>query len=74
MSRAWSFGEGPIVGTLAYFLLRWALADYGTLYLIAFGAVAIVVMMRFPYGLWGLVQQRYNLRFFPVQRRVSAEG
>jgi branched-chain amino acid transport system permease protein len=62
--------EGPIVGTLMFFLLRHALADYGAWYMILLGALAVVVMMRYPQGLWGLVADRYDLRFFPVQRRV----
>jgi len=28
--------------------------------------------MRWPQGLWGLVAERWDLRFFPVQRRVSS--
>jgi branched-chain amino acid transport system permease protein len=63
--------EGPIAGTLIYFFLRWALADYGSAYLILLGAVAIVAMVKFPNGLWGFVQTSYDLRFFPVQRRVT---
>jgi hypothetical protein len=27
-------------------------------------------MMRYPQGLWGLVAERWDVRFFPVQRRV----
>ena len=37
--------EGPIVGTILFFLLRQTLADLGTLYLLMLGAVAIVVML-----------------------------
>ena len=37
--------EGPIVGTIVFFLLRQTLADLGTLYLLMLGAVAIVVML-----------------------------
>jgi branched-chain amino acid transport system permease protein len=62
--------EGPILGTLIFFVLRGALADYGSVYLIVLGVVAILVMVRFPRGLWGFVQERFDLRFFPVQRRV----
>ena len=62
--------EGPIVGTLLFFLLRHALADYGAWYMILLGALAVVAMMRYPQGLWGLVAERYDLNFFPVQRRV----
>jgi branched-chain amino acid transport system permease protein len=66
--------EGPIVGTLVYFLLRELLADYGTWYLIVLGVVAILVMVQAPQGLWGLVADRLDLRFFPVQRRVKIGG
>ena len=66
--------EGPIVGTLLFFLLRGALADYGATYLIVLGAVAVAVMVKFPRGLWGFVQERFDLRFFPVQRRIRLEA
>ncbi len=62
--------EGPILGTLIFFVLRGVLADYGSVYLIVLGVVAVVVMVKFPRGLWGFVQERFDLRFFPVQRRV----
>jgi branched-chain amino acid transport system permease protein len=62
--------EGPIVGTLVFFLLRHALADYGAWYMILLGTLAVVAMMCYPQGLWGLVAGRYDLNFFPVQRRV----
>jgi branched-chain amino acid transport system permease protein len=65
--------EGPIVGTLVFFLLRELLADYGSWYMILLGTLAVVAMMRYPQGLWGLVAERWDLRFFPVQRRVRAD-
>jgi branched-chain amino acid transport system permease protein len=64
--------EGPIVGTLLFFLLREALSDYGAWYMILLGLLAVVAMLRFPQGLWGLVAERWDLRFFPVQRRVRS--
>jgi branched-chain amino acid transport system permease protein len=66
--------EGPIVGTLLFFVLRELLSDYGTWYLIVLGAVAIAVVLVAPRGLWGLIESRLGLRFFPVQRRVVLEG
>jgi branched-chain amino acid transport system permease protein len=63
--------EGPIVGTLVFFLLREALADYGAWYLIVLGVLAILVMVAAPQGLWGLVAERFDLRFFPLQRRLE---
>jgi len=66
--------EGPIVGTIVFFLLREALADYGAWYMILLGALAVLAMMQCPQGVWGLVAARWDLRFFPVQRRLSARG
>jgi branched-chain amino acid transport system permease protein len=62
--------EGPIVGTVVFVLLRERLADYGSWYMILLGVLAVVAMMRYPQGLWGLVLERWNVRFFPVQREV----
>ena len=64
--------EGPIVGTLLFFVLRETLADYGAWYLIALGALAVVTMLAFPRGLWGGVARRFDLHLFAVQRRVAA--
>jgi branched-chain amino acid transport system permease protein len=65
--------EGPIVGTVAFFLLRELLADYGSWYMILLGTLAVATMMRYPQGLWGLVAERWDVRFFPVQRRVRSD-
>jgi len=62
--------EGPIVGTLVFFFLRELLSDYGAWYMIVLGSLAVAAMMRYPQGLWGLVAERWDLAFFPVQRRV----
>src|SRR5690606_18268622 len=62
--------EGPIIGTIVFFLLRETLADLGTIYLLILGAVAIVVMLRAPQGLWGFVRQRFDIELFPLTLRV----
>lgn len=62
--------EGPIVGTILFFLLRETLADLGTTYLIVLGAVAILVMLRAPRGLWGLFAERTGITLVPIRRRV----
>jgi branched-chain amino acid transport system permease protein len=68
--------EGPIIGVVLFYLLNKFLSDYGTWYLVGLGLLAIVVTIRFPRGLWGYIAGRYDLRFFPVQRRLvfPAEG
>ncbi|MBI3628138.1 MAG: branched-chain amino acid ABC transporter permease, partial [Candidatus Rokubacteria bacterium] len=50
--------EGPIVGTLVFFLLREFLAEYGSWYLILLELVAVAVVLRYPQGLWGLIADR----------------
>jgi branched-chain amino acid transport system permease protein len=62
--------EGPIVGTIVFFALRQTLADLGALYLLMLGAVAIVVMLWAPKGVWGLIVQKLDWQIFPLQRRV----
>ena len=62
--------EGPFIGMLVYIILRELLADYGTFYLMLMGAIAIVVMLKAPGGIWGWVVQRYDLHLFPVGRRL----
>ncbi|MDF0603640.1 branched-chain amino acid ABC transporter permease [Psychromarinibacter sp. C21-152] len=63
--------EGPIIGTVLFFLLRETLADLGAIYLIVLGAVAIVIMLVAPRGLWGLVRERTGLTLFPLGYRVD---
>ena len=63
--------EGPIVGVVVFFALRALLADYGSWYWIVMGSVAIAVMVFFPKGLWGFVQQRFGWQLFPLQRKLS---
>jgi branched-chain amino acid transport system permease protein len=62
--------EGPIVGTLIFFLLRETLSDLGTIYLMLLGAVAILVMLKAPKGLWGLFSSATGVTLFPLRRRV----
>jgi branched-chain amino acid transport system permease protein len=65
--------EGPFIGALVFFALRYFLADYGAWYMILLGAVAVVIMLLAPRGLWGLLADRYDIHFFPVRRRVRLE-
>lgn len=62
--------EGPIIGVIVFFVLRELLADFGSWYLIVLGAAAVLMMLRAPQGVWGLIAERFDLRFFPVQRRL----
>ncbi len=62
--------EGPIIGTFVFFIMRQTLADLGSLYLLIMGAVAIVVMLWAPKGLWGLIAERFGWQALPLQRHL----
>ncbi|HEY7248620.1 MAG TPA: branched-chain amino acid ABC transporter permease [Xanthobacteraceae bacterium] len=62
--------EGPIIGTLVFFLLRRTLADLGSLYLLMLGAVAIAVMLLAPKGIWGFLAERFGWELLPLERRL----
>jgi branched-chain amino acid transport system permease protein len=62
--------EGPVIGTIVYFVVRETMADLGSVYLMILGLVAILVMLKAPRGLWGFVAERYGIELFPVRRRL----
>jgi branched-chain amino acid transport system permease protein len=62
--------EGPIIGTIIFFLLRQTLADLGSLYLLMLGAVAIAVMLLAPKGIWGFLADRFGWQLLPLERRL----
>jgi branched-chain amino acid transport system permease protein len=66
--------EGPVLGAVIFFLLRGALADLGSLYLIILGAIAIAVMTFAPRGIWGLIATRTGWDVLPLKRRVYTEN
>jgi branched-chain amino acid transport system permease protein len=62
--------EGPIIGTIIFFALRQTFAGLGSLYLLMMGAVAIVVMLWAPKGLWGMIVERFGWQILPLQRHL----
>ena len=66
--------EGPIIGTIVYMALQQNLQSYNAWYLIILGLVAIVVALFARRGLWGLVDERFNIRLFPVGYYLWAPG
>jgi branched-chain amino acid transport system permease protein len=66
--------EGPIIGTIVFFILQQELADYGSWYLIILGSVAVLAAVWLRGGIWGVVARRLDLHLFPVQRRVRLTG
>ena len=66
--------EGPIIGAVIYFALLQSLSQYGTLYMLLLGVVAVVMVTLAPKGIWGYVAKRWNLHLFPVRRRLVMEA
>ncbi len=62
--------EGPIIGTVLFFVLRQYLSDLGSWYLIILGALAVVIMLKMPRGLWGAFSYRFDVRLFPTRRNL----
>jgi branched-chain amino acid transport system permease protein len=62
--------EGPVIGTVIFFIMRQTLADLGSLYLLIMGGVAIAVMLFAPQGLWGVIVERLGWQALPLQRRL----
>jgi branched-chain amino acid transport system permease protein len=62
--------EGPILGAILFFFLQDQLRDYGSIYLIILGAVAIISVLVAPRGLWGLIT-RDKVSLFPTRYVVS---
>ena len=63
--------EGPIIGAIIFWGLREVLADYGSLYLILLGIIAIVFALFFRGGVWGIIQKRRRFSVFPTGYSAS---
>lgn len=67
--------EGPIIGTIIFYVLQETTSKYGTWYYIALGLLAIILTVWSPRGIYGYVAQKTNFFLFPLQRRVKlADG
>jgi branched-chain amino acid transport system permease protein len=63
--------EGPIIGTVVFFVLQRTLADYGGWYLIIVGSLAVLMAMFMRQGLWGIAA-RFGIKLFPVGYNVMS--
>lgn len=67
--------EGPIIGTIIYFVADKVLTGFvGEYFYIVLGVIGILVMLFAPKGIWGFVQDRFGFALFPVRRRVVFKG
>jgi branched-chain amino acid transport system permease protein len=63
--------EGPIIGTVIYFVLRETTSKYGEWYFIILGLLAIVVTVWSPTGIYGYIYRKTNFLVFPLQRKLG---
>jgi branched-chain amino acid transport system permease protein len=63
--------EGPILGSIIFFVIQQQFADQGAWYLIGLGLVAILFALFLPKGLWSLVTDRLHLQLLPVGYRLT---
>jgi branched-chain amino acid transport system permease protein len=66
--------EGPIIGTIVFMVLQQTLQSYNAWYLIILGLVAIVIAIFARRGLWGTLDERFNIRLFPVGYHLWTPG
>jgi branched-chain amino acid transport system permease protein len=65
--------EGPIIGAVIFFAVQEKFSSYGAWYLVAIGAVAILVVLIAPGGFWGIAARR-GWSLLPVGYRVRQPG
>ncbi len=58
--------EGPILGAVVFIVIQQLFAGAGVWYLILLGALAVIVAIRLPHGLWGTISRRFGIRLFNV--------
>jgi branched-chain amino acid transport system permease protein len=62
--------EGPIVGALVLFAIQNEWADNGVWYLVGLGATAILFALLVPRGIWGTIEEKFDLQVMPVGYRL----
>ncbi len=65
---------GPIVGVAIYWFVREFLEDAEEWRFIILGLIAAVMAIAAPRGVYGLLQKRWAVQFFPVRRRLVGPG
>jgi branched-chain amino acid transport system permease protein len=64
--------EGPIIGTIVYFMLRQYLAGLGAWHLILLGSFSIIIILVEKRGLWGLIRRGLGDDLIPIAHKPSA--
>lgn len=63
--------EGPIVGAVLFFVVETFFGATGVAYLIGLGVVAVLFALFLPRGIWGAIEQRFDVQLLPVGYRLG---
>ena len=64
--------EGPIIGAVVLYLLQTYVSISGVWYFVMLGGIAIGFALLLPRGIWGTVQERFNVQLLPVGYRLRS--
>jgi branched-chain amino acid transport system permease protein len=64
--------EGPVIGTIVFFLIREYLSKIGVWHFILLGVLSIAVVLIEPSGIWGLIRRFLPTDVIPISRPVRA--
>jgi branched-chain amino acid transport system permease protein len=62
--------EGPIIGAIALYILQTYGPSGGVWYFVLLGGIAIGFALLMPRGIWGTIQERFNVQLLPVGYRL----
>lgn len=60
--------EGPIIGALIFVLLNQYLAEYASISMILLGSISVIVMLVFPKGIMGTIQNKLGYELLSPRR------
>ncbi|HZS25447.1 MAG TPA: branched-chain amino acid ABC transporter permease [Gaiellaceae bacterium] len=66
--------EGPIIGAIALYVLQTYGPNGGVWYFVLLGGIAIGFALLLPRGIWGTIQERFDVRLLPVGYRLRQIG
>ena len=64
--------EGPIIGAVILYVLQTYVTASGVWYFVMLGGIAIGFALLLPRGIWGTIQERFNVQLLPVGYRLRA--
>ena len=63
--------EGSIIGAVIFFAIEALFGSAGVWYLVGLGATALLFSLALPRGLWGLIEDRFQVQLLPIGYRVT---